>query len=60
MYIIIIASRNSEAALGRAGGAQRSFLRVIEFQKLNARSARAQARCKTDSHFYSDIVYPSR
>jgi hypothetical protein len=43
MYIINIAGRISEAAMGKGGeGAQQSFLPVNEPKKTGARSARAR------------------
>ncbi len=46
LYIIIIAVRNGEAAIGGAGCAQRLVLRVNESKKAGARSARACTRGK--------------
>jgi hypothetical protein len=41
MYIINIAGRISEAAMGKEGGAQQSILPVNEPKKTGAQSARA-------------------
>ncbi len=47
LYIINIAGRNSEAAMGAAGAAQRPVLRVNEPKKTGARSARALREART-------------
>ncbi len=44
LCIIFIAVRKSEAAMVRAGGAQRPVLLVKEPKKMGARSARARTR----------------
>jgi hypothetical protein len=46
LYIILIAARSGEAAIGGAGRAQRLVLRVNESKKTGARSARVCTRGK--------------
>ncbi len=55
-YIINIAGRISEAAMGGARGAQRSVLRVKEPKKMGARTARARTRVQNPLYKFVTVL----